>query len=93
MKTPGLRELKARLSSLLRDIARGGNRGRARAERQPPQALEVSLSPEALRYRRLVEQGRLRPAATPGLLDWSSAPQVRLRHGTAQALLDAEREE
>lgn len=98
MKTVGIRELKAHLSSYLRDVARGDvvlvtDRGQVVAELRPPGAAEASLTPEALRYRKLVERGLLRPAASPGALAWGAAPRVRLRRGTAQELLDAEREE
>jgi antitoxin (DNA-binding transcriptional repressor) of toxin-antitoxin stability system len=98
MKTTGVRELKARLSSYLRDVAAGDvvlvtDRGRVVAEIRPPGAAERGASPADLRYRQLVERGLLRPAAAPGSLDWASMPLLRLRRGTAQELLDAEREE
>lgn len=98
MKTVGVRDLKTHLSGHLRDVARGDvvlvtNRGRLVAELRPPGAAERDASPEELRYRRLVERGLLRPAASPGALDWSEAPRVRLRRGTSRELLDAERGE
>jgi antitoxin (DNA-binding transcriptional repressor) of toxin-antitoxin stability system len=98
MKTAGVRDLKAHLSGYLRDVARGDvvlvtDRGRVVAELRPPGAGERSTSPEALRYRRLVDRGLLRPAAAPGTVDWDAVPRVRLARGTSQELLDAERGE
>jgi antitoxin (DNA-binding transcriptional repressor) of toxin-antitoxin stability system len=98
MKTAGVRELKARLSSFLRDVAAGEvvlvtDRGRVVAELRPPGATEQGASPADLRYRKLVDRGLLRPAAAPGSLDWASQPRLRLRRGTSRELLDAEREE
>lgn len=98
MKIAGVRELKARLSSYLRDVAAGEvvlvtDRGRVVAELRAPGAAERGASPADLRYRELVERGLLRPAASPASLDWASMPLLRLRRGTSQELLDAEREE
>jgi antitoxin (DNA-binding transcriptional repressor) of toxin-antitoxin stability system len=98
MKTAGVRDLKTHLSSYLRDVARGDvvlvtDRGRVVAELRPPGAADRSASPSDLRYQQLVERGILRPAAAPGSVDFSSAPSVRLRSGTSQQLLDAERQE
>lgn len=98
MKTAGVRELKAHLSSYLRDVAAGdvvlvADRGRVVAEIRPPGAAGRGASPADLRHRQLVERGRLRPAAAPGSLDWASLPPVRLRRGTSGELLGAEREE
>jgi len=98
MKTAGVRELKAHLSSFLREVAQGEvvlvtDRGRVVAELRPPGAADRGSSPEELRYRRLVDRGLLSPAAAPGSLSWASYPRIRLRRGTAQELLDAERGE
>jgi len=98
MKTAGVRELKARLSGYLRDVARGDvvlvtDRGRVVAELRPPGEEGRSLAPADPRYRRLVERGFLRPAAAPGSADWGGAPAIRLAPGSAQELLDAERGE
>jgi antitoxin (DNA-binding transcriptional repressor) of toxin-antitoxin stability system len=98
MKTAGVRDLKTNLSGYLRDVARGDvvlvtDRGRVVAELRPPGAVEKSISPADLRYRRLIERGLLRPAAAPGTIDWRAAPRVRLKRGTSQELLDAERGE
>ena len=98
MKTAGVRDLKAHLSAFLRDVARGDvvlvtDRGQVVAELRPPGSGERGLSTEDPRYWRLVERGLLRPAAAPASADWSAAPRVRLRRGTSQELLDAERGE
>ena len=98
MKTAGVRDLKTHLSGYLRDVARGDvvlvtDRGRVVAELRPPGAAERGASPSELRYRQLVDRGLVKPAAAPGSMDWSSLPRLRLRRGSAQELLDAEREE
>ncbi|HSM92413.1 MAG TPA: type II toxin-antitoxin system prevent-host-death family antitoxin [Anaeromyxobacteraceae bacterium] len=98
MKTAGVRELKAHLSGYLRDVARGDvvlvtDRGRVVAELRPPGAAEQALSPADVRYRKLVAEGRLRPAPAPASLVWPDRPKPLLRRGTSAALLDAERGE
>ncbi|MEW6752844.1 MAG: type II toxin-antitoxin system prevent-host-death family antitoxin [Candidatus Latescibacterota bacterium] len=98
MRTVGIRDLKTRLSSYLRDVARGEvllvtDRGRVVAEVRPPGANDAGLSADALRRRRLVERGLLRPASAPGSADWASLCCLRLHRGTSRDLLDAERAE
>jgi len=98
MKTAGVRDLKTHLSSYLRDVERGDivlvtDRGRVVAELRPPGAAARGVSPAELRYRKLVDRGLLRPAATPGSIDWASLPTLRLHRGSSQELLNAEREE
>lgn len=98
MKTAGVRELKAHLSAFLRDVDRGDvilvtDRGRVVAELRPPGAAERSLTPADVRYRKLVADGRLRPAAAPAPVEWPVKPKALLKKGTAGELLDAEREE
>ncbi|HSN91735.1 MAG TPA: type II toxin-antitoxin system prevent-host-death family antitoxin [Anaeromyxobacteraceae bacterium] len=98
MKTAGVRELKARLSSYLRDVAAGDvvlvtDRGRVVAELRSPGTAERGAPPADLRYRQLVGRGLVRPAPAPGSMDWGSMRRVRLRRGSSQELLDAEREE
>jgi antitoxin (DNA-binding transcriptional repressor) of toxin-antitoxin stability system len=98
MKTAGVRELKTHLSNFLRDVARGDvilvtDRGRVVAELRPPGAAERALSPEQIRYRKLVDDGVLRPAAAPGPLPWATSLPRLLKSGSSQELLDAERAE
>jgi antitoxin (DNA-binding transcriptional repressor) of toxin-antitoxin stability system len=98
MRTAGVRDLKAHLSGYLRDVARGDvvlvtDRGRVVAELRPPGAVERSATPADLRYQRLVDRGLIRPAPAPGAIDWKAAPRIRVRRGTSQDLLDAERGE
>ncbi|MFT3917554.1 MAG: type II toxin-antitoxin system prevent-host-death family antitoxin [Anaeromyxobacteraceae bacterium] len=98
MKTAGVRDLKAHLSSYLREVAQGEvvlvtDRGRVVAELRPPGAGDRGTSPDELRYRRLVDCGLVSPAAAPGSLSWDGYPKLRLKRGTARELLDAERGE
>ncbi len=98
MKTAGVRDLKAHLSSYLRDVAAGEvvlvtDRGRVVAEMRAPGAAELTSTPAELRYRRLIESGRLRPGTRPDMREWPPPPSVKLPMGTAAALLDAGREE
>jgi len=98
MKTAGVRDLKAHLSGYLRDVAHGDvvlvtDRGRVVAELRPPGAPDKAASPADLRYRQIVESGLVKPAAAPASVDWAKVPRIRLRRGTSQDLLDAEREE
>jgi antitoxin (DNA-binding transcriptional repressor) of toxin-antitoxin stability system len=98
MKTAGVRELKAHLSAYLRDVDRGDvilvtDRGRVVAELRAPGAAEQSLSPADVRYRKLVADGRLRPAPAPASVEWPDRPRPLLQRGTSADLLDAEREE
>jgi antitoxin (DNA-binding transcriptional repressor) of toxin-antitoxin stability system len=98
MKTAGVRELKAHLSGYLRDVERGDvvlvtDRGRVVAELRPPGAAEKALSPADVRYRKLVAEGLLRPAALPGSAKWPARVAARLKKGSSRDLLDAERGE
>jgi antitoxin (DNA-binding transcriptional repressor) of toxin-antitoxin stability system len=98
MKTIGVRDLKTHLSGYLRDVAHGDvvlvtDRGRVVAELRPPGAVDRNASQADLRYRQLVDRGLVRPAAEPGSVSWATTPRVRLRRGTSQELLDAERGE
>jgi antitoxin (DNA-binding transcriptional repressor) of toxin-antitoxin stability system len=99
MKTAGVRDLKTHLSAYLREVEHGQvllvtDRGRVVAEMRPPGAAESVASPADLRYRQLVESGRLRPASDTEERDWlSSWPDPCLPKGTANELLNAERGE
>jgi len=98
MKTVGIRDLKTRLSAHLRDVARGDvilvtDRGRVVAELRPPGAAEKTMTPEQMARQRLIERGLLEPAVAPGSLRWNTPLPRLLKGGTAQELLDAERED
>jgi antitoxin (DNA-binding transcriptional repressor) of toxin-antitoxin stability system len=98
MKTAGVRELRARFSAYLREVERGEvvlvtDHGRVVAELRLPGLADRAASPDQLRYRRLVEAGRLLPGARAEARAWPPAPSVRLAPGTAAGLLDAERGE
>lgn len=96
MKTAGVRELRARFSAYLREVERGEvvlvtDHGRVVAELRLPGVADRAASPDELRYRRLVEAGRLVPGARAEARAWPPAPSVRLAPGSAAGLLDAER--
>jgi antitoxin (DNA-binding transcriptional repressor) of toxin-antitoxin stability system len=99
MKTVGVRDLKTHLSAHLRDVARGDvilvtDRSRVIAElRKPGDNTTASLTPEALMRQRLVERGLLRKNPPAGRPAWKSPLRRLLKQGTAQELLDADREE
>jgi antitoxin (DNA-binding transcriptional repressor) of toxin-antitoxin stability system len=99
MKTVGVRDLKTHLSAHLRDVARGDvilvtDRGRVIAELRRPRAeSKPSLTPDALRRARLVDRGLLRQAPPAGRPGWKAPLPRLLKKGTAQQLLDADREE
>jgi antitoxin (DNA-binding transcriptional repressor) of toxin-antitoxin stability system len=97
MKTAGVRELKARLSFYLREVEHGEvvlvtDRGRVVAELGPPGTRRSAEDTADASLRRLIAQGRVRPASTPQNRDWIE-PVASLPRGTAQALIDAERGE
>jgi antitoxin (DNA-binding transcriptional repressor) of toxin-antitoxin stability system len=98
VKTAGVRELKARLSAYLRDVASGEvvlvtDRGRVVAEIRPPGVADASASPAQLRYRKLVERGVIRLASNPEDRSWANGPSLGVAPGTLQEFLDAERGE
>ena len=98
MKTAGVAELKARLSSYLRDVQRGEvllvtDRGRVVAELRPPGQLATTLTARELRYQKLIERGVFRPAATPVNRSWLDQPSLGVSPERIQAVLDAERGE
>ncbi len=71
------------------------DRGRVVAEVRPPLSAERAATPAELRLRQLVENGLVRPAASRKTRQplWANWNGLRLPKGTAQRLLDAEREE
>ena len=94
MRTIGIRELKARLSSVLRDVQRGDHilvtdRGRVVAELRAPDASVWAQSPAEQARARLAAKGNLRVAEhrpTP----YQASP-IKGTRGLAREMLDAER--
>lgn len=92
MRTIGVRELKAHLSRILRDVQRGEHylvtdRGRVVAElREPGASVPANVSPSEMARLRLAASGELRVAERP------RAPLrptgVALPEGTAQEAID-----
>jgi antitoxin (DNA-binding transcriptional repressor) of toxin-antitoxin stability system len=99
MRTAGVRELKAKLSEYLRDVARGEtilvtDRGRVVAELRAPSASAQDLDHDARRAHELMAKGLLlRPALTN---DRTALLKLRGRGfppGTAKRLIDEDRGE
>jgi antitoxin (DNA-binding transcriptional repressor) of toxin-antitoxin stability system len=99
MKTVGVRDLKIHLSAHLRDVARGDvilvtDRSHVVAElRRPGAARSADLSPDAIVRQRLVERGLLRASPPVGRPRWKSPLPRLLKSGTAQELLELDRQE
>lgn len=98
MKTAGIRELKAHLSSYLQEVQRGEalfimDRGRIVAEVRPPGASAPTTDPEARRHALLVERGLVRPAPAADERTWAEWQGLGLARGLAKTILDAERDE
>lgn len=97
MLTIGVRELKARLSQILREVQRGElvlvtDRGRVVAElRQPGLSSVTPASAEERALGRMSAEGHLRLAETP-VSGYPVSP-IRSPRGTASELLGEERGE
>lgn len=96
MKTIGIRDLKATLSHVLRDVARGDvvlvtDRGRVVAEIRRPDAGQWAASPEDRALARLAAGGLLRVAERPAH-PYPPSP-LKSPAGLARKLLDEERGE
>ncbi len=94
MRTIGIRELKAQLSRVLRDVQRGDHilvtdRGRVVAELRKPDASQWSGSPREMARARLAADGHLRVAETVAPV-YQRSP-VQAPDGLAKDLLDADR--
>ncbi len=96
MRTVGIRDLKARLSSILREVQRGDtvlvtDRGRVVAELRKPNVASWVESPADRALARMASQGHLR------LAERSSDPYppspIKTPEGTAAELLADERSE
>ena len=96
MKTIGVRDLKATLSRVLRDVGRGDvylvtDRGRVVAELRQPDAGERVVSPEERAFARLASAGHLRVAERPAA-PYQLSP-LRSPDGLARKILDEDRGE
>ena len=96
MRTIGIRELKAQLSRVLRDVQSGDtylvtDRGRVVAEVRRPDAAQWSISPQERALARLASSGHLR-IAEPSPNPYPASP-LTARTGTARNLIDDDRNE
>jgi len=96
MKTIGIRALKAHLSGILRDVARGDvylvtDRGRVVAELRSPDAAALSATPEQLALARLAARGQLRVAERSRPV-YRRSP-INAAEGLSKTLIDADRGE
>jgi antitoxin (DNA-binding transcriptional repressor) of toxin-antitoxin stability system len=96
MLTIGIRELKARLSQVLRDVQGGEtilvtDRGRVVAELRRPDASSWVVAPQERALARLAAEGHLRVAESPRVL-YEVSP-VTTPSGTARSILDEARED
>ena len=96
MKTIGIRELKAHLSRVLRDVGSGDtflvtDRGRVIAELRRPGTADTAGTEEDRGLARLASAGVLRVAERPRP-DYRPSP-ISSRKGTAKSLLDSDRGE
>jgi len=96
MKTIGVRELKAQLSRVLREVRAGEtvlvtDRGQVVAELRSPDGGTFVESRTDRVFARLASAGALRLAESPRV-PYSASP-LRVTDGTARTLLDAGRDE
>jgi len=97
MKTAGIREMKAHLSRYLRQVQQGEtilitDRGRVVAELHAPRPASP-LSQRDLRYLAMVASGRVTPAESRDRPWLRTPPGPAFPKGTAQRLIDEDREE
>ena len=95
MRTIGIRELKAQLSKILRDVQAGDtslvtDRGRVVAEMRRPDAAQWSVSPQERALARLAATGHLR-IGEPHPNPYQVSPLPSSPTGTAQRLIDEDR--
>jgi antitoxin (DNA-binding transcriptional repressor) of toxin-antitoxin stability system len=96
MRTVGIRELKAHLSRVLRDVQNGEtvlvtDRGKVIAELRQPGLAASTLSPVDQKLAELAAKGVLRLAEKP---KWKYEPSpIHLPPGTAAELLAEDRDE
>lgn len=96
MKTVGIRDLKAHLSRVLHDVARGDvylvtDRGRVVAELRSPDTASWEATPEQLALARLAASGKLRVAEQPKP-EYRPSP-LKSKPGLAKRLIDEDRGE
>ena len=96
MRTIGVRELKAELSRVLRDVQSGEaflvtDRGRVVAELRRPDGAVIHESPVERAFARLAASGAMR-LAERARLPYTASP-LRMPDGSARSLLDADRED
>ena len=96
MKTVGIRELKARVSQILREVAAGDvflvtDRGRVVAEIRRPDGLERAVRPEQRALARLAANGHLRVAERSPVA-YAASP-LQSPAGLARQLIDEDRGE
>ena len=96
MKTVGIRDLKARVSQILREVAAGDvflvtDRGRVVAEIRRPDAGQWSVSPEDRALARLAAEGHLR-VAEKSKFPYRTSP-LKSPKGLARQLIDEDRGE
>jgi antitoxin (DNA-binding transcriptional repressor) of toxin-antitoxin stability system len=94
MISAGIRELKAHLSRYLKQVASGQivlvtDRGRVIAELRAP----GGVSAVELRWQEMVASGTVLPAIDPLDRSWAHWPGLGLTAGTAQELIDLDRDE
>ena len=94
MRTIGVRQLKAELSQVLRDVQRGDvvlvtDRGRVVAELRQPREAPYMLSPLEAALAQMSASGELRIAERPASV-YQASP-IKSPTGESRALLDAER--
>jgi antitoxin (DNA-binding transcriptional repressor) of toxin-antitoxin stability system len=96
MRTIGIRDLKARLSQVMRDVAAGDvylvtDRGRVVAELRQPDTAQWAASPTQRALARLASEGGLRMAERP-VASYRPSP-LRAATGLARQLIDEDRAE
>jgi antitoxin (DNA-binding transcriptional repressor) of toxin-antitoxin stability system len=96
MRTVGVRELKANLSRVLREVQSGEtvlitDRGRVIAELRQPGLGSVALTPTEQKLAELAAKGVLKLAEKP-LYAYEPSP-ISVPEGTLQALIDDMRDE
>ncbi|MEO6331841.1 MAG: type II toxin-antitoxin system prevent-host-death family antitoxin [Gemmatimonadaceae bacterium] len=99
MVSVGIRELKNNLSRYLRKVQAGErvlvtDRGRAIAELRSPEEAAATEDPHMATFNRLVREGVIRPGrGGDPFAKWPPKGTFNLPPGTAQRLIDEDRDE